>query len=205
MVDNRLELRGLECRLGGRVLFTDVHEVFRAGQMVGIVGPSGSGKTTLLSCIAGLETYGGQVSLHRSESSSGVEPSDVAWIQQKVAAVAQRSAAEVAGQPLLLRGASLSDVESAVSVHFATMGLGHALSRPFGRLSGGERQRVAVVQALLLDRPILIADEPTASLDRANAQLVAECLRTASRCGTIVLIATHDRSVADTADRIWTL
>jgi peptide/nickel transport system ATP-binding protein len=173
-----------------------------------IVGPSGSGKTTLLHLIAGLErptagaleVAGADLVPMSREQLARFRREHLAVIPQAGALVAHLTARENVELALRIRG---RDDRPAAEAALAAVGLGELVERRAGHLSGGEQQRVAIARAVATGAPILVADEPTASLDQRNAIAVAELLhRLAHERGAIVLCATHDHSVIARADSV---
>jgi ABC-type nitrate/sulfonate/bicarbonate transport system ATPase subunit len=175
------------------------------GEVVGIVGPSGCGKTTLLELLAGLRPPGaGSISVGgHTESAERLEA--CAYMPQRDLLLPWLSAVDNAALALRIAGASRSEARAEAGGHFERLGLsGFEPTRP-GELSGGMRQRVAFLRTLMAGRPVLLLDEPFASLDaitRAEMQnWLAAVLRTAlggssaSRAvpprHTVVLV-THD-------------
>ena len=185
---------------GGRTLDgVDLH--VQAGEHVAVLGPSGSGKTTLLACLASrLEPQRGTVAVEGR----------VATIHQDLRLVRQSSAlANVLHGSLGRRrgwaalAAPKADVERAVRLLNA-VGLGHRVHQRVSRLSGGEQQRVAIARALMQDPAVLLADEPVASLDEANAQAMMALLgRLCRERGLALVTVLHDSHLASThADRV---
>lgn len=190
-----LRLCGVGVDAGSRRLFRDLSVEFHRGRAAAVVGPSGSGKTTLLGVIGGHVRCAGAVRLVGASGERSVEPDDISWIHQRGVGVPGRSAWEVAGLPLLLQGESMEQVRLHSTEVFERLGIGQILDQRYRSLSGGERQRVAVAQALLSRRELILADEPTAALDRAFGIAVADALVVAAQ-DRIVIIATHDPQVA---------
>lgn len=190
---------------------TSFHAV--AGESVAIMGPSGSGKTTLLQCIEGLirPTAGtltvlGQDQVRATRASrADLRRTSMGLIFQSPELLPEFSVSENVAFTLLFDGVRRpAALRSAVEA-LAAVGLEHRAGARIPSLSGGESQRVAVARALV--RPemrLLIADEPTASLDVENARLVTETLLDeASARDATVLLATHDPAIAAMCDRIF--
>jgi ABC-type nitrate/sulfonate/bicarbonate transport system ATPase subunit len=163
------------------------------GQVVGIVGPSGCGKTTLLELLAGLRTPDtGSISVGgRSDPAERLE--GCAYMAQRDLLLPWLSAVDNAALALRIAGMSRDEARAEAGGHFARLGLsGFENTRP-GELSGGMRQRVAFLRTLMAGRPVLLLDEPFASLDaitRAEMQSwLAGVLH--SDFHTVVLV-THD-------------
>ena len=163
------------------------------GEVVGIVGPSGCGKTTLLELIAGLRApEGGSVSVGAdTEPASRLE--DCAYMPQRDLLLPWLSAVDNAALALRIGGASKAEARAEAGGHFGRLGLaGFERTRP-GELSGGMRQRVAFLRTLMAGRPVLLLDEPFASLDaitRAEMQSWLAGVLGPDR-HTVVLV-THD-------------
>ena len=164
------------------------------GESLAILGPSGSGKSTLLALVGGLlPVDSGEITVDGVALDPGSRA--VAWIRQENALLPHRTLLDNVALPLLARGTDRVTAHVHALRELAALGLAdHARTR--ARLvSGGEAQRAAVARAAVLAPGVVLADEPTASLDRPNALLVAECL-TERFVRSIVLIATHDPRVA---------
>ncbi len=200
-------LRGVESAYGLGPLDLEVAE---PGLHV-LVGPSGSGKTSLLHILAGLERpHAGEVRVAgvdlrpmSRERLARFRRDHVAVIPQAGALTAHLTALENVELALRIRGAG---DRAAAAAALAAVGLEELMERPAAKLSGGEQQRVAVARALATGAPVLLADEPTASLDQRNSIAVAGLLhRLAHETGAIVLCATHDHSVTAQADSVTEL
>lgn len=189
----RVVVSGATAVVGTRILFEDLHFEVAAGTCVAIVGPSGSGKTTLLASIAGA---------HHLASGRVVveEGAHVEWLIQSSPLLARRSAAENAVLAAAIRfGESdrlFLDAENVMSA----LGLATVVMQPVFRLSGGERQRIALARAILARPDVLLADEPTASLDPAARDAVMDTIDARKAHGCAVLIATHDSNVVERCD-----
>ncbi|WP_051935381.1 ABC transporter ATP-binding protein [Deinococcus sp. YIM 77859] len=178
------------------------------GEVVAVSGPSGSGKSTLLHLLGGLDTpQGGEVwwagervdilSTHaRAQRRAG----RVGLVFQQHYLLEDLSVLQNVQVPALLNGQDSRDRARALLTRVGLAGRETALP---GVLSGGERQRVAVARALSVRPAIVLADEPTGSLDRANADVVATLLLDLAREeGAGVLLVTHDERLAARADRV---
>lgn len=181
------------------------------GEFVILNGPSGSGKTTLLSilgCV--LAASSGSVKL-LGEEVVGLKPSAlpalrlayIGFIFQEHNLIASLDALANVMLPLELRGWTRREARAEGLRLLDAVGLADKVDSRAAQLSGGQRQRVAVARALAGSPPILLADEPTASLDAETGQLVTSLLKDLARAGgSTVLVVTHDNRIFHLADRI---
>lgn len=173
------------------------------GSITAVVGPSGSGKTTLLS-IAGLllRPKAGTVLFDGVLVNDRRCPSGIAWVLQTANALGHRSVLDNVALGLIGNGVSHVEARRCAGESLDVVGLGAARDRRGRELSGGELQRVNVARALIGGPKILFADEPTAHLDRDNADLVVRSILELRDPITSVVIATHDPLVSNCADRV---
>jgi ABC-type lipoprotein export system ATPase subunit len=182
----------------------------KSGSFHALVGPSGCGKTTLLHLIAGLDradhgtvTIAGEdVSTRSREQLAQLRARAVAVVPQVSALVAGLSALDNVALGLRARGVNASNARTRAYEALEDVGLHELAKRSASGLSGGERQRVALARALATGAPLIVADEPTANLDEANAIKVAELLAERARSGTCIVCATHDASVTARASTV---
>ena len=181
------------------------------GELVALMGPSGSGKSTLLAIAGGLERAdAGQVVVDGqhlramdARALAALRRTTVGYVEQHLNLLAALSAAENVSLPLELGGTRPRAARQAAVEALAAVGLADMIDALPDDLSGGEQQRVAVARALIGDRKVLLADEPTGALDSLTGESVMRLLR--SRCdddGAAVVIATHDAAHAAWADRV---
>ena len=181
------------------------------GEMVSIIGPSGSGKSTLLNLVGGLDRpTSGEVRV-ASQALAGlsddqltrVRRDTIGFIFQFFNLLPTLSCLENVGLPLHLRGWARTRVQERATELLTLVQLGHRLSHLPEELSGGERQRVAIARALSIYPPVLLADEPTGSLDSEAGRQVLDLLeRIRDEHSTTLVLVTHDTGVAARADRI---
>ena len=197
----------------GRVLVDAVKGIdlaVAAGEFLAIEGPSGSGKSTLLRAMAGLwPTTGGRVWLEgvpldaRSDAELALlRRRRIGFLHQQCNLLPDLSAGENVALPLLLDG--LREAEVRVRAHdaLARLGIAGLADRHPEELSGGELLRVALARALVIRPLLVLADEPTGSLDRENGRRVLELFREIHRAGDVTLVlVTHDPEVAAAAQR----
>ena len=190
---------------------TILHEIdfqLPARQSVAIVGASGSGKSTLLSIIAGLDTpTTGRVRLAGADlfemdedQRAAVRAEKVGFVFQSFQLLGNLTALENVMLPLELQGRS--DARVLATDMLKRVGLGERLRHYPKVLSGGEQQRVALARAFVVQPAVLLADEPTGSLDFATGERVMELMFELNReAGTTLVLVTHDRGIAARCDR----
>ncbi len=193
-----------------QVLFEVTAEI-RKGEIVIVTGPSGSGKTTLLTLIGALRsTQRGSLRV-LGEELRGVRPRRLVGIRRNIGYIFQShnlldaltAVQNVEMGVWLHNSRSRSEVRRRATEMLESVGLGDRLNYHPSNLSGGQRQRVAVARALVSEPRIILADEPTASLDSVSGREVVDLMqRLAKEQGVTVLLVTHDNRVLDIADRI---
>ena len=193
-------------------ILRDIHFNLAPRETVAIVGASGSGKSTLLSIIAGLDTpTRGTVRLDGEDLFAAGEDQRAALRARKLGFVFQSfqlmgnlSALENVMLPLELAGRR--DARSAATEMLARVGLAERLHHYPKVLSGGEQQRVALARAFVVHPAVLLADEPTGSLDFATGEKVMELMLELNReQGTTLVMVTHDRGIAALCQRRLTV
>ena len=177
------------------------------GELVALMGPSGSGKTTILRAVAGLEPFqSGMVQVEDLAIGSGawLTPATVRTLRRKVGMVFQfhhlfehlPAIKNVWLAPVHAYGVPLREAERRARELLAALGVEHRAAALPRELSGGEAQRVAIARALAVDPPLLLMDEPTASLDPARRMELRDLLRGLLRDGRTLIVATHDEEFA---------
>jgi ABC-type lipoprotein export system ATPase subunit len=207
------EVRGLQKSYGQgaqkRVVLAGLNASFAAGRLVAVTGPSGSGKTTLLHLLAGIaEADAGDVAVFGRrmadldrEARAALRRDHVAVIGQDPGLTPFVSARENVELGLALRGMGADEAHERALEALGRVGLAERAEQRAARLSAGERQRVAIARAVAAGAELLLADEPTARLDEANALAVAALFsRLAREAGAAVVVATHDPLVVEQAD-----
>jgi putative ABC transport system ATP-binding protein len=182
-----------------------------AGQVLYLTGPSGSGKTTLVSiigCVLGatagsVRVLGHEVTALQEKALAQLRLDAIGFVFQGHNLIASLPALHNVRLPLLMRGVPVDDADELARDALVRVGLADKLMRRPGDLSGGQKQRVAVARAIVGRPRLLLADEPTASLDAKSGHEVMEILTALAReQGATVAVVTHDSRILQFADRI---
>jgi putative ABC transport system ATP-binding protein len=193
---------------GTLTILHDIAFELAARESVAIVGASGSGKSTLLSILAGLDTptsgtvvlAGTDLFVLDEDKRAELRSQQVGFVFQSFQLLGNLTALENVMLPLELKGRN--DARAAATEMLRRVGLGERLSHYPKVLSGGEQQRVALARAFVLQPALLLADEPTGSLDFATGAAVMELMFSMNReAGTTLVLVTHDRGIAARCDR----
>jgi len=215
-----IELRDVvrEYRLGGQCLraLDGISLRLAGGQFVSVVGPSGAGKSTLLHLLGALDTPnsgsitfdGDEIGRLDDEQQSEFRHHCVGFVFQFFNLLPTLSAWENVAVPKLLDGVRLGKVKSDAVGLLDRVGLGDRTQHRPAELSGGQMQRVAVARALMMDPPLILADEPTGNLDSTTGAsilaLLADLAHEDGR-GRLVVMVTHNSDAAAATDRVITL
>lgn len=175
------------------------------GARIAIVGPSGSGKSTMLHMMAGLETpTAGLVSWPGLPDTEPERRAQIGVVFQSPSLVPALTVAENVALPLVLAGLPDADAEERVTEALQLVQVSELATQLPEELSGGQAQRVAVARVLASRPSLILADEPTGQLDRANGQhLVDVLLATAEELDAALVVSTHDIEVADRLQERW--
>jgi ABC-type lipoprotein export system ATPase subunit len=189
----------------------DVSLTVSGGEVVAVMGPSGSGKSTLLFLLGGLDKpESGTVRIAGTDWDT-LEGGEAArfrrhtcgFVAQGLTLLPQATAAENVEVPLLLDDLEPSERQPRVSALLERVGLAEHSGKLVDQLSGGQQQRVAIARAFINDPAVVLADEPTGSLDSATGEAVTQLLLEAAReHGAAVILVTHNPEVGARAERV---
>ncbi|HTM45035.1 MAG TPA: ABC transporter ATP-binding protein [Polyangiaceae bacterium] len=194
-----LQLRNLSVTLSGKPVLKSLNLEIPTAKLFGILGPNGAGKTTLLKALAGLVTYQGEIT-HRDQSLAALGAKGhaqlVAYVPQRSELSAALNVYDVVAQGRYchqddLQGPSASDKDAIESALIATK-IVELAALPFTQLSGGEQRRVLLARALATQAPLILLDEPAASLDVAHALSLFKHMRALVAQGRTVIVVLHD-------------
>lgn len=208
-----VRVEGLEKHFGRRRLWTDVAFEVEGGQMLALAGVSGAGKTTLLNCVGLLENFEKGTIRFGDIDVTDLAPGrrrrlyreTVGFLFQNSGLVDSWTVAENVGIALGHRRLGASAKREAIQKALDRMKVGGYRNDRVHTLSGGEQQRVGLARLLLKSPQIVLADEPTASLDEDNALSVTTALRELAELGAAVLVSTHDDRVLQASDGVLRL
>ncbi|HEV3057523.1 MAG TPA: ATP-binding cassette domain-containing protein [Vicinamibacterales bacterium] len=213
-VDAVLAIDDLWLRRGERAVLTGLTLDVCRGELVALMGPSGSGKTTTLRAVVGLERFqAGQIRVDAVRLQGGVTPdkATLAALGRKVGMVFQfhclfehlTAIQNICLAPVHAHGVAPDAAQRRAIELMTTFGVDHRAQALPRQLSGGEAQRVAIARALAVDPPVLLMDEPTASLDPLRRSELGALLRGLVEQGRALVVATHDEEFArDFATRV---
>ncbi|PWI32491.1 lipoprotein-releasing system ATP-binding protein LolD [Vibrio albus] len=181
----------------------------RTGEMVALCGPSGSGKSTLLNILGLLDMdYQGEIWFQNkpypksAKEAATLRRSQLGFVFQRFNLIPVMTAQDNVAYPLHLNGYSKQEQDSIAAEMLERVGLADFISHKPDNLSGGQQQRVAIARALVHKPALVIADEPTASLDSQNANMVIDIMKSLGHeMNTTFIVATHDSRMADRCDR----
>jgi ABC-type polar amino acid transport system ATPase subunit len=210
-MSTNLNVRDLRLKRGDRTILSGTTFSLSAGGVAALMGPSGSGKTTVLRAIAGLERFdAGTIVLNELTLNAGQRHSRhvLKTLRRQVGLVFQfhhlfehlSALRNITLAPMHVLGVSASVAERRAMELLEALGVEHRASALPRELSGGEAQRVAIARALAVDPPVLMMDEPTASLDPSRRNELGELLSRLADQNRTILLTTHDEEFA----RRWT-
>lgn len=208
-----LEVKGLGKSYGDQTILEDISFTVRSGESVAFVSPSGSGKSTLLSMLGlllssttGTVVVDGQDADDLDDQQlSALRRNVFGFVFQHTQLVGSLRAVENVEAPALFAKGLPFNVRERAEGLLRSVGLGERLEHYPFQLSIGQKRRVALARALMMDPPVIIADEPTNDLDAKSAQSVTDQLFARVEEGGILLFATHDASLATRATRVMHL
>ena len=193
----------------GAYALHDVSLDIAKGELVYLAGPSGAGKSTLMKMVAAVERPSSGKVIVNGQDIGRIKPAGIPFLRRNIGIIFQqqrllndRNILANTMLPLLVTGARTADAAQRARAALDRVGLlDRARAMPL-ELSGGEQQRVAVARAIVNRPQIILADEPTANLDRVAADKVLDALRAFHAAGVTCVISTHDEQVLDSAARV---
>lgn len=204
-----IELQHIWKQFGSRIIFSDLNLNFQSGMVYALIGDSGCGKTTLLNMLAKLETFDKGEIVYKGKSLTSLKNeefyrNELGYLFQNFGLLESQTIRENLELGLIGKKQNkkqekerlLLQVLQAVRLDYLS------LNQKIYELSGGEAQRVALAKIILKDPPLILADEPTASLDPKNSKEIMEILLELRNANRTIIIATHNPSIWKMADQV---
>lgn len=182
------------------------------GTMISILGKSGSGKTTLLKILGLLETpdkgtyvFNGKDMEKQHRKWNEFRNKEIGFVMQDYALIERLSVFDNIAAPMYISHKSQKKIENRVLSLAEDLKIGNLLDKDIYQLSGGEKQRVAIARAVIQEPRLLLADEPTGSLDDENTEIILKILKSIYKRGTGIIVVTHDKRIACECERVYHL
>lgn len=205
-----IQLENITKKFEDKHIFNGFNLSVEKGEFLGITGKSGAGKSTLLNIIGLLENCEGDVILKgktyndiHSKSARKVLEKEIGYLFQNFALIDDFTVYE--NLNIVFNKKSKKERRDVMDQELKKLGLEHVLDKPIYQLSGGEQQRVALVRLILSESEIILADEPTGSLDRENSDLILNQLKTLNAEGKTIIMVSHDKNAFSYCSRIVNL
>lgn len=209
MKENAIEITGLKKSFGSNIIFDNFDIRIKKNEFVAITGSSGKGKSTLLNIIGLLETKDeGTVIINGIENAALNKKNGIQLLRNSIGYLFQNYAlidneTVMYNLNIALKFEKKVEKNDLIISALETVGLSkNDLNKKIFKMSGGEQQRVALARLILKPCEIILADEPTGSLDAKNRDMVLDVLKSLQTTGKTILIVTHDSYVSNFCDRI---
>lgn len=195
------------------IVFKNLNLTINNNDFIGITGKSGSGKSTLLKILGMFDSkYSGEYYIDDIHLNNKFNKNNlsfnrnkyVGYISQDYNLIDKFSVFNNIALPLMLRNIKFEDLTKDVKAISQKFNIEHLLDKPTIKLSGGERQRVCIARALVGNPSIIIADEPTASLDKENTSIIIRYLKEINKTSSIIL-ASHDDNIINVCDKVYSI
>ena len=206
-----IDITDIHKRFGNLEVLKGVSLHVNKGEIVSIIGPSGAGKTTLLQIIGTLDRpNSGKVVIDQTDVATLSETHLAAFRNKHIGFIFQFhqllpefTALENTMMPALIAGENESEAKQRAAKMLSDLGLANRLSHKPNELSGGEKQRVAAARAMMMKPSVILADEPSGSLDSKNKEELHQLLlNMRDKYGQTIIIVTHDKNLAAICDRV---
>jgi len=204
-----IELQHIWKQFGSRIIFSDLNLNFQSGMVYALIGDSGCGKTTLLNILAKLETFDKGEIVYKGKSLTSLKNeefyrNELGYLFQNFGLLESQTIRENLELGLIGKKQNKKqEKEKLLLQALQAVRLDYlSLNQKIYELSGGEAQRVALAKIILKDPPLILADEPTASLDPKNSKEIMEILLELRNANRTIIIATHNPSIWKMADQV---
>jgi len=207
--DSMIELQHIWKQFGSRIIFSDLNLNFQSGMVYALIGDSGCGKTTLLNMLAKLETFDKGEIVYKGKSLTSIKNeefyrNELGYLFQNFGLLESQTIRENLELGLIGKKQNKKQEKERLLLQaLQAVRLDYlSLNQKIYELSGGEAQRVALAKIILKDPPLILADEPTASLDPKNSKEIMEILLELRNANRTIIIATHNPSIWKMADQV---
>lgn len=204
-----IELQHIWKQFGSRIIFSDLNLNFQSGMVYALIGNSGCGKTTLLNMLAKLETFDKGEIVYKGKSLTSLKNeefyrNELGYLFQNFGLLESQTIRENLELGLIGKKQNKKQEKERLLLQaLQAVRLDYlSLNQKIYELSGGEAQRVALAKIILKDPPLILADEPTASLDPKNSKEIMEILLELRNANRTIIIATHNPSIWKMADQV---
>ena len=204
-----IELQHIWKQFGSRIIFSDLNLNFQSGMVYALIGDSGCGKTTLLNMLAKLETFDKGEIVYKGKSLTSLKNeefyrNELGYLFQNFGLLDSQTIRENLDLGLIGKKQNTKQEKERLLLQaLQAVRLDYlSLNQKIYELSGGEAQRVALAKIILKDPPLILADEPTASLDPKNSKEIMEILLELRNANRTIIIATHNPSIWKMADQV---
>ncbi|WP_173258185.1 ABC transporter ATP-binding protein [Streptococcus sp. 5905] len=204
-----IELQHIWKQFGSRIIFSDLNLNFQSGIVYALIGDSGCGKTTLLNMLAKLETFDKGEIIYKGKSLTSLKNeefyrNELGYLFQNFGLLESQTIRENLELGLIGKKQNKKQEKERLLLQaLQAVRLDYlSLNQKIYELSGGEAQRVALAKIILKDPPLILADEPTASLDPKNSKEIMEILLELRNANRTIIIATHNASIWKMADQV---
>ena len=204
-----IELQHIWKQFGSRIIFSDLNLNFQSGMVYALIGDSGCGKTTLLNMLAKLETFDKGEIVYKEKSLTSLKNeefyrNELGYLFQNFGLLESQTIRENLELGLIGKKKNKKQEKERLLLQaLQAVRLDYlSLNQKIYELSGGEAQRVALAKIILKNPPLVLADEPTASLDPKNSKEIMEILLELRNANRTIIIATHNPSIWKMADRV---
>ncbi|CAM1659225.1 ABC transporter ATP-binding protein [Streptococcus oralis subsp. tigurinus] len=204
-----IELQHIWKQFGSRIIFSDLNLNFQSGMVYALIGDSGCGKTTLLNMLAKLETFDKGEIIYKGKSLTSLKNeefyrNELGYLFQNFGLLESQTIRENLELGLIGKKQNKKQEKERLLLQaLQAVRLDYlSLNQKIYELSGGEAQRVALAKIILKNPPLILADEPTASLDPKNSKEIMEILLELRNANRTIIIATHNPSIWKMADQV---
>lgn len=204
-----IELQHIWKQFGSRIIFSDLNLNFQSGMVYALIGDSGCGKTTLLNMLAKLETFDKGEIVYKGKSLTSLKNeefyrNELGYLFQNFGLLESQTIRENLELGLIGKKKNKKQEKERLLLQaLQAVRLDYlSLNQNIYELSGGEAQRIALAKIILKDPPLILADEPTASLDPKNSKEIMEILLELRNANRTIIIATHNPSIWKMADQV---